>query len=317
MATYFLVPKRYHSGMYVMNIENEIDHYRNLLERRGGPSPSSTVEVWNKRSSKWIDELNAEGAGKLRTTLRVEAVSAYLREQGLLGSESAVADVGCGPGMFVIEFAKTAGQVVGFDFTRNFIEYGSQIVKREGLTNAKFELCDFTHFDVENSAYKAAFDLVFTSITPALGTAGGLTKLIAMSKGYCFNTSHIFIDHNVARLVSKEVFDTDYSPRWRGDGFYALANLVWLFGYYPVTSYYDTEVEENVSVDSSLAEEIGFLLRKDTEEDCEKILNWFHKRCASPDSGMEYDSFQNTVKINTHTRYGSILWDVRKQVDRK
>ena len=144
-----------------------------------------------------------------------------------------------------------------------------------------------------------------------------MAKLIEMSRGYCFNTAHIFVDHNIARLASKEVFGEDYAPRWRGEGFYGLTNLVWFLGYYPVTSYYDTEVEDHVPVETDLAKEIGFLLRKDTEKDFENILAWLQQRCKAPDPGMEYDPEKNSIKVQINTRYGSVLWDVRRKDERK
>ena len=79
-----------------------------------------------------------------------------------------MADIGCGPGRFVAAFARHVHKVVGLDISDKMISHGMEHIQKEGLSNACLYVCDFQKLDIEKAGYKHAFDLVFSSMTPAL-----------------------------------------------------------------------------------------------------------------------------------------------------
>ena len=271
-------------------------YFKEMWRTRQDCQLDHTSEVWDDRAQKWIDELGPDGMGKSEMTARIEDTARYLRARGLLGEGSSVIDIGCGPGLFVMEFAKTAKHAVGLDHSRRFIEYAQMRAKARGAQNVSFVEADFLALDVESAGYAGAFDLVFTSTTPAATGDGSLEKLMKMSRGYCQYVSFVNISDSLAQRVSLDVFNEEYKPRFDGTGFYALANLLWLDGYYPETSYYTDSRVETIAPDRHNASSCASLCGRMEPEDTEKVLRYFEK--------------QGELERQSAYRYGSILWDV-------
>jgi SAM-dependent methyltransferase len=283
--------------------KRDLDYFRALWNaRRESPEPHS-AKIWDARAEEWIADLGPLGAGKRGMSERVAATAKYLRSRGLLGAESAVADIGCGPGLFVHEFAKTAGRAAGFDFSRRFLDYGAERAAALGLHNAEFTQCDFLALDVDDAGLTGKFDLVFTSITPAASGRGSLEKLMKMSRAYCYNASFVNVRDDLAERVSSAVFGQPYLPRMNGSGFYAKFNLLILSGYYPETSYYADSRTEVFSPSIERAGECARTLGRETPEDTEKIFNYMRALGGEITRVSEYC-------------FGSLLWDVRVRHDR-
>ena len=117
-----------------------------------------------------------------------------LRQRGLLGPEQDVADVGCGPGRYVAEFAKTARSVMGTDISPKMTGFGAAYCREQGLTNVSFQPVDFRRADIAALGWEGKFDLVYSSITPAISGLSGLDNLIRMSRAWCFNASFVYND---------------------------------------------------------------------------------------------------------------------------
>ncbi len=71
-----------------------------------------------------------------------------------IGSETSLADFGCGPGLYASRLAKRDASVTGIDFSKRSIEYGKEIAAREQL-NISYINQNYLDFDTEER-----FDLV-------------------------------------------------------------------------------------------------------------------------------------------------------------
>jgi SAM-dependent methyltransferase len=278
-------------------IASGLEHFRGLWEDKRGKSVGHSPQIWDARADDWITEVEAEPERKME---RVVDTADFLRSRGLLGTGSAVVVVGCGPGLFVKEFAKTAGSALGLDFSQRFIGYAAEKAAEAGIKNAKFEYCDFAEEDI--SRFEGRFDLAFSSITPATGSWDGIEKLMSLSRAYCCNVSFGKIQDAVAEQISREVFGEKFCPRWDGSSFYALLNIIWLLGYYPELHYYDDVREDAVMPTRSEAEYFAQLSRHYDAEDVDKVLHWLEKN--------------GETKTHRATRYSLILWDIRRRDER-
>jgi cyclopropane fatty-acyl-phospholipid synthase-like methyltransferase len=74
-------------------------------------------KMWDARAS----EFNKMGKDE-----RVDIIMGLLQEKDMLNHNSTVLDVGCGPGKFVLEFAKKARHVVGVDISPKMLEYAKE-----------------------------------------------------------------------------------------------------------------------------------------------------------------------------------------------
>jgi SAM-dependent methyltransferase len=271
-----------------------IEDYRELWENKRGRSVGHSPAIWDVRADDWISEVEAEPERKLA---RVKDTADFLRLRGLLIRGHSVVDVGCGPGLFPYEFAKTAGSALGLDFSQRFVDYATEKAKAAGVNNVRYEYCDFLKDDT--SAYNGKFDLAFSSITPATGTWESMQKLVLLSRAYCCNVSFVNVSDTLAEQISREVFEEEFKPRWDGTSFYALMNIVWLEGHYPETHYYDDVREDIIEPTRGEAEYFAQLCKHYESEDAEKTLRW-----------LEEKGEQRCLR---KTRYGLILWDIRRK----
>jgi SAM-dependent methyltransferase len=232
----------------------------------------------------------------------------FLQSHGLLHGEDEVIDIGCGPGRFVTAFAKTAGHVIGLDISPHMTELGARFATTQGIKNVSFEICDFTEVDIDKKNWRDRFDLVFSSITPALGSLAELEKMLVMSRAYCFSGNFVNAFEPVAEELLRKLFKVELSLRWMGRQFYALFNLLWLRGYFPIVTIFKESSEERVQPSRSLAARIaGKYLPKTTEEDIQKIQNSLAMRADS----------DGLILYPMGRWYAWMLWDVRDQRERK
>ena len=279
-----------------VDLSSEFMRFREMWDERAKSKTEHTAKMWDERAVDWINEANEVGGAK-SVAQRVKTAAKYLRMRGLLQENDIVADIGCGLGLFAIEFAKTAKQAVGIDFSERFVEHGKKLAANSGISNASFIKHDLLTLDVGASGFKKAFDLVFTSITPAITADGVLEKLMEMSRAMCCNVSFVHVEDSLVKRVSRELYDCKVSQRRDGTGFYTMLNLLFLSGYYPETYYYTTETDEPVSPSLELAMDIAFNLRLDSDKDVDLILSHLEK----------------IGETDRHiiSRFGSILWDTR------
>lgn len=293
------------------NINRDLSYFESLWEYRKNDGFKHTPEIWDSRAEDWNKELAQDGPFRKSLTERVDQVSGYLRSRGLLGAGTEVLDIGCGVGRFMAEFAKTAGHVTGIDLSPRMLEVGAAHGKASGLDNLTYLPGDFGEFDIDGLGWNGKFDLVFTSITPAIGTMETLKKAMAISRGYCFNSSFIRWEDELEARIGREVFNREYnpSPASQGRVFYALFNMLWLMGYFPETSYHMQEQCEHAEANEDLAR--------------------YYAKCFSADMMADEESVQQVYQyLRTHAEadgtilraykrwYGWILWDIRKQTDR-
>lgn len=293
--------------MGILNLERDYEYFSSIWEyKKSGAKQKS--QMWDGRAADWKKELKKENSFQSSLEERVNESAAYLREHGLLGAGSQVVDIGCGPGRFVAEFAKTSGHVTGIDISEKMLELGKEYAAECSLDNVTFMKEDFSALNVESLGWENQFDLVFTSITPAIGTMENLEKINRISRGYCFNSSIVRWEDNLEKQIGMEVFGNKRGSSPEGDGkrFYSLFNLLWLQGYLPETRYQCQVQEEYVDADDGLASYYAKCFSKDmiSTEDSLFPVSEYLKKHANPEGKIlrKYERW-----------YGWILWDVRKR----
>lgn len=296
--------------MDVLELERDYEYFKRIWEHRDPNRNKHAVEAWDARAEDWGKELEKSCSFCKSVHERVEKAAGYLRAHGLLSQGSEVADIGCGPGRFVAEFAKTAGHVTGVDLSPKMLELGAAYAKTQGLDNVTFRQEDLNTFSVDNAGWAGKFDLVFTSITPAVSTMENLEKIMKISRGYCFNSCFVRWNDELEQQVGRDVFGAgDATPRNNhGHWFYSLFNLLWLQGYYPETAYHRQDQEDYVEADEDLARYYAKCFGgMNPDEDCIRRVYSYLKGHALPDG---------TIMRKYERWYGWILWDVRERTDR-
>jgi len=285
-----------------MTIKNTINDFNNLWLSSETDKTSYSQMFWEDRANNWITEFVSGETGKPWTHRRVSQTAEYLRQHGLLDSEKSVADVGCGAGLFVMEFAKTAKYAMGLDYSSRFIQYGRDTAKVQGIHNAEFCVCDFDNADIDGMGLAGAFDLAFSYITPAIFSLESVNKLIKLSRAWCYSAYFVCVKDSLVENICTDVFGEKYKSHRNGTGFYCLFNILWLMGYRPETNYYVESHTEKIMPTLENAQDLAGRCHHKTPEGVEKILNWLTKH-GEMERKVDYT-------------YGGILWDIRIKDER-
>ena len=253
----------------------DLNYFAQMQESRLPNTPDHSAKKWDQRAEFWKKERTNQRKGDAR----VHSAVRLLEQRGVLNEKCDIVDIGCGPGRFVAEFAKKAHSVLGLDISEKMVAHGMEHINEQGLKNALLRACDFQSLDIEKEGYKQAFDLVFSSITPAIHGMNGLIKSMEMSRAWCCNVTHLS-GHNWLRAqIMEEVFGRKAPRQWSGRWFYSLFNVLFLMGYNPETSYETRRQEVIVTPDEDY---VAFLMEHmlpecdHSEENAAKILSWLH-----------------------------------------
>lgn len=284
-------------------LETDLAYFAAMQESQPKDRPDHSAKKWDQRAEAWEKERREKQKGDAR----VRSAVAYLEEQGLLQPDFHVADVGCGPGRFAVAFARRVRWVTGFDLSPRMIHYGLEYARREGVSNLTLQALDFQTLEVEAAGLRRAFDLVFSSLTPAVHGQAGLEKMMDMSRAYCCNITHLYHRNSICRQLQEEVFGIPPVSPWGGRWFYSLFNLLLLRGYLPQTSY-DRQLEARRFVPSQ--DYAAMLLERvlppaeRTEKNQARILAWL----------QEHTDGEGMLTETSEACYGRILWDVRDRI---
>ncbi len=278
------------------------------LERRftsaSGNRKMSRQDSWDSQADKWEKKYRKEEEQE-EHQVRIRNVSAWLRQRGLLGPDQDVADIGCGPGRFVAEFAKTSRSVTGVDISPKMTRYGEQWCRELSLTNTSFQTMDFANTDITALGWERKFDLAFSSITSAIATLQGLENLMKISRGWCFNASFIYHNNPWETDIMHSLFDREPRNKIRSSHwFYELFSLLWFRGYCPETQYYTQSKSARLEANKATATRLTrFLLEENevTKEAVLRVLKYLEDH-ADP---------QGFVEGYSEVRYGWILWNVQ------
>jgi 2-polyprenyl-3-methyl-5-hydroxy-6-metoxy-1,4-benzoquinol methylase len=98
--------------------------------------------------------LNPEVESASRTKATIEAEAAFIIQKTGLNEAKMVFDLGCGPGLYVQEFAKTGAHVTGLDLSEHSISYANENIK------PKYANVVFAQMNYLDLAFTGLFDVV-------------------------------------------------------------------------------------------------------------------------------------------------------------
>lgn len=229
-------------------------------------------------------------------------LSSFLKQKGVIDENSTVIDIGCGTGGFAAAFAKNVNKIVCSDISSVMLDSCRENLESQNLNNAEFLLLDFKNADLEETFGERKFDLVFTSLTPAMDGLDSIKRVNSISSGYCFNNSFVYRKDAIKNDVSENVFGIPASNRWGNSSSYCLFNILWNMGYTPEVSYY----KECISHTYPLNEEFAFGVTKNIirdrapkDEEVKKTLEYLKQK---------YNS--DTIEKTTESLFSWILWKV-------
>ncbi len=281
-----------------------LEMYHELWEEKRGSGVKHSPEKWDKRAPGWA----AEASKRWLTDRRIEEAVGLFERHGILGPDCDVIDIGCGPGLFVAAFAEKAHHATGTDFSPKMLEYAEENCAARGISNTSFVVCDFKEVSLKEMGWEKQFDLVFSSMTPAINRVACIDKMIAMSRGWCCNTTCIYSVGQMQQALSDLLGADIVHHAWEGQWFHYLNSIVYLMGYFPETSYYDVVHVDEREITRPMVEDELHRLCRDRMPGPDGVEKAYEMLMEQAEDGIFRDE--------SHNWYGSVLWDVRERTNR-
>lgn len=160
-------------------IEAEKNHQR----RTTRANMKRWADFWDRVANSYLSDV-------LRNQDYYRGIVDFLLREGQLVEGDRVLDIGCGPGTFTLHFASIAQEVVALDTSAGMLAVLSDEVTRRGLCNIRTVLEDWTSFDDDQ------YDLVFSSLSPAIHNPKTLLRMEELSRRSCVLITYSGPHHN-------------------------------------------------------------------------------------------------------------------------
>lgn len=283
-------------------MENRDIKYFDDLWASGQPKDGMkhTKETWDRLAGGWKKDPPEIQEIKDR---QCRDMADFLVNRGVITPDSCVIDIGCGSGNYAMKFAKTAKQVTCSDISPKMLEYCKEDADRLGLTNVDYLECDFLNFDVDAAGWENKYDLVFTSLTPAMDGLKSIEKVNKVSRGFCVNNSFVYRKDNLRNAVKENVYGMPVSNKWGNSSTYCLFNILWQMGYHPEVKYYKEIITQTFDLTMDQAKGVTINVLRDhdpTEEEVKKTFDYL----------MENMAVDGKITKISESLFAWLLWDV-------
>lgn len=204
--------------------------YDELVEinRRPKPYETYTAEIlWNdKHISKKMLEVHLNEALDLASRNKgfIEKSVDWMVSRFNIGSDTRIADFGCGPGLYTSRLAEKGANVTGIDFSERSIRYAKETASKKNL-DIDYVLQNYLSFETDKK-----FDLItliFCDLCPL--SPGQRKTLLNKFYKYLDDDSFIFLDVvSLNGFEQKEEMTTcehlQLNGFWSADDYYGFVN---------------------------------------------------------------------------------------------
>ena len=198
---------------------------------------TTSRQLWDLRA----DEFNSNRHQREGVKRRSELLR-FLEARGLWREGIAILDIGCGPGKYAIELSQKASSVVGVDLSPRMIRLARENAVQVGARDIRFEEADWDETVLQARGWNRKFDLVFASMCPGINSPETLAKMSEASKNYCFMSHFAWRRDSLRDDLYRALYHKEPERSWERN-IYCAFNLLWLSGFYPEITYYDTNWE--------------------------------------------------------------------------
>ncbi len=269
-------------------------YFEELLAKSRRVLTENQEEMWDSRAEDFNNRQKKFGSNRYP-----ESGLARLLQKGFLSEESEVLDIGCGPGRYIIPFAKTVKKVTGTDISSKMLDLLLENAKEAGLNNVEAVKLDWTNATGEEELFKERFDFVFSVQSPGVRDRGSLRKMMMVSRGYCMISNFVYRRDTLQERVKEELdLKNQHDPHNNRDRIQAIFNLLWLDGYTPELTYLHDSGE------STLTEEEAFRYYgrriRGLEEDQKEVVKEIISKMSS----------DGRISISSDSTMALLVWKV-------
>jgi SAM-dependent methyltransferase len=246
---------------------------------------AASRQLWDLRA----DEFNSTRHQREGVKRRAEVLR-FLEARGLWRDGIAILDIGCGPGKYAIELAQKASSVVGVDLSPRMIRLARENAVQAGAGHIRFEEAVWDETDLQARGWNRKFDLVFASMCPGINSPETLAKMSEASKNYCFMSHFAWRRDSLRDDLYRALYHKEPEHSWEKN-IYCAFNLLWLAGFYPEITYYDTNWENEWPLEEAV--EIYSLQVHPADSAAKDMLRSYLERKA--ENGLVKETTQSKI----------------------
>lgn len=135
---------------------------------------SKKASIWDKKAKKYNRFSNDKDSFQSQILEKIA-------QRGISFKDKTVLDIGCGTGVYTLHIAKDALHVEALDFSQEMLDILKIDAQNEGLVE-KFTFTCSTWGDFKTDK---RFDIIFSSMSPALQNSDDFAKMNTKAKEYC------------------------------------------------------------------------------------------------------------------------------------
>jgi SAM-dependent methyltransferase len=255
-------------------------------------------QLWDLRANEFNSNRHQrEGAQRRAEVLR------FLEARGLWREGIEILDIGCGPGKYAIELAQKASSVVGVDLSPRMIRLARENAVQAGTDHVRFEEAAWDETDLQTRGWNRKFDLVFASMCPGINSPETLAKMSEASRNHCFMSHFAWRRDSLKDDLYRELYHKEPERTW-GKNIYCAFNLLWLEGFYPEITYYDTNWENEWTLEEAV-EIYSLQLSLDGNAAKEMLRSYLERKA---ENGL--------VKEATQAKIAWMYWQVENSLEK-
>ena len=278
------------------NLNYWIDYWNRTNPASDLMDEESLVSFWDKRSEDFADKIATAG-GRKRSRENI----ALLEASGFCAEGARVLDIGCGAGSLSLPLARAGAEVTSFDISPGMLAQVQRVADREGLSVTTIAGSWWTA-NIDRLGFREKFDLVISSMTPAIKDAETLERMIACSRDSCFYIGSFpgGRDAILSDLLSR--IGKIPSPRRPPMGFLFPFMYLYLKGYRPEVTFSRRRWNETLDTKKAAAHAIDIISHDQTVTPAmNRAIQRYYKETAVDGKCI----FKNEMFL------GMMVWKVR------
>lgn len=169
-----------------MTSEEELNTHLEEWERERRKHPFMAFDLDENDIEGCWEEASANYNGE-NYAMMIEDIIGSMVKNGILREGDTVLDIGCGTGLFSIPIAGIATRVVCMDGSEGMLGRLEEQCREQGVSNVETIGSSWEDFDTDER-----FDLVFSSLCPALNDPVSILRMASYSKRGCAYISSAF-----------------------------------------------------------------------------------------------------------------------------
>ncbi|ERP30829.1 class I SAM-dependent methyltransferase [Chitinivibrio alkaliphilus] len=239
-----------------------IDQWNQLNATRSSQRGWANAAVWNSMAESYGSRDESWRRARKNEVQK-------LVDQGIIFPGAKVLDIGCGPGSHGIFFAEAGCEVVAVDISEKMIERFESEIPAHLTSQVECRVCNWHEMDPDQEKFTRAFDLVFANMTPAIGSADDLMRLIHCSRGWCHWAGWAGVRRDFLMEDIRRELSIGNQGAFEGNALYVF-NLLVSKGYFPDLSFTERNFTRDVSVEK-MTEQAAAILSTESHIPAEEL----------------------------------------------